>query len=158
MDRIHSPDTGCDSVKQGEIQQMPAATNRWWRNPRGWPMDDPDLREADAVSGHMTSREWRPPARSPGDSVARNHERRGQAGSRSVPYEVAPSFVRGLIDVIHGDAFRRVDVAGIQEFFHAVIPTKLVPAKAGSGNPLSILQASPIALRMMEAESRHGIG
>ncbi len=34
------------SVKQGEIQQMLAATNRWWRNPRGWPMDDPDLREA----------------------------------------------------------------------------------------------------------------
>ena len=28
------------------MQRMLVATNRWWRNPRGWPMDDPDLREA----------------------------------------------------------------------------------------------------------------
>ena len=33
-------------MKQGEIQQMLAATNRWWRDPRGWTREDPDLREA----------------------------------------------------------------------------------------------------------------
>jgi hypothetical protein len=33
-------------MKQGEIQTQLAATNRWWRNPRGWAADDPDLREA----------------------------------------------------------------------------------------------------------------
>ena len=67
-----------------------------------------------AVSGHLTSRGWRPTARSPGGSVARNHERYGQTGGRSVPYEVAPPFVRGLIDVIHGDAFRRADWSRVQ--------------------------------------------
>ena len=34
-------------MKQGEVQQMLTTTNRWWRNPRGWMADDPDLREAD---------------------------------------------------------------------------------------------------------------
>ena len=34
-------------MKQGEIQRALAATNGWWRNPRGWRRDDPDLREAD---------------------------------------------------------------------------------------------------------------
>ena len=33
-------------MKQGEIQQMLAATNRWWRDPHGWTRADPDLREA----------------------------------------------------------------------------------------------------------------
>ena len=28
---------------------MMAATNRWWRNPRAWSQDDPDLREADSA-------------------------------------------------------------------------------------------------------------
>ena len=36
-------------MKQGEVQQMLTATNRWWRNPRDWPRDDPDLREADGA-------------------------------------------------------------------------------------------------------------
>ena len=36
-------------VKHGEIQQMLAATNRWWRDPAGWTRDDPDLREANAA-------------------------------------------------------------------------------------------------------------
>ncbi len=30
----------------GEIQQMLAATNRWWRDPHSWMRADPDLREA----------------------------------------------------------------------------------------------------------------
>ena len=34
-------------MKQGDVQRMLVATNRWWRNPRGWSRDDPDLREAD---------------------------------------------------------------------------------------------------------------
>ena len=34
-------------MKQGEVQHLLAATNRWWRNPRGWAADDPDLREAE---------------------------------------------------------------------------------------------------------------
>ena len=34
-------------VKQGDVQRMLVATNRWWRDPRGWSRDDPDLREAD---------------------------------------------------------------------------------------------------------------
>ena len=34
-------------MKQGDVQRMLVATNRWWRNPRGWPRDDPDLRDAD---------------------------------------------------------------------------------------------------------------
>ncbi len=34
-------------MKQGEVQQLLTATNRWWRNPNGWAADDPDLREAD---------------------------------------------------------------------------------------------------------------
>ena len=33
-------------MKQGEIQQMLVATNRWWRHPHDWMRDDPDLREA----------------------------------------------------------------------------------------------------------------
>ena len=33
-------------MKQGEIQQMLATTNRWWRDPHGWTRADPDLREA----------------------------------------------------------------------------------------------------------------
>lgn len=33
-------------MKQGEVQQLLTATNRWWRNPSGWAADDPDLREA----------------------------------------------------------------------------------------------------------------
>ncbi len=33
-------------MKQGDVQQLLAATNRWWRNPTGWAADDPDLREA----------------------------------------------------------------------------------------------------------------
>ena len=36
-------------MKQGEVQHMLTATNRWWRNPRDWPRDDPDLREADGA-------------------------------------------------------------------------------------------------------------
>ena len=36
-------------MKQGEIQQAMAATNRWWRDPQGWVREDPDLREADAA-------------------------------------------------------------------------------------------------------------
>ncbi|MDE0449748.1 MAG: AAA family ATPase [Spirochaetaceae bacterium] len=36
-------------MKQGEVQQMLTATNRWWRNPRDWQRDDPDLREADGA-------------------------------------------------------------------------------------------------------------
>ena len=33
-------------MKQGDVQHVLTATNRWWRNPRDWPRDDPDLREA----------------------------------------------------------------------------------------------------------------
>ena len=33
-------------MKRGEAQQTLVATNRWWRDPKGWPMADPDLREA----------------------------------------------------------------------------------------------------------------
>ena len=36
-------------MRQGEIQQMLAATNRWWRDPHGWMREDPDLREASAA-------------------------------------------------------------------------------------------------------------
>ena len=36
-------------MKQGEVQQMLTATNRWWRDPRDWQRDDPDLREADGA-------------------------------------------------------------------------------------------------------------
>ena len=36
-------------MKQGEVQHMLTATNRWWRSPRDWPRDDPDLREADGA-------------------------------------------------------------------------------------------------------------
>ena len=42
-------------MKQGEIQQMLVATNRWWRNPDGWTRDDPDLREADAAPFRYTA-------------------------------------------------------------------------------------------------------
>lgn len=33
-------------MKQGDVQQALAATNRWWRSPQGWAADDPDLRAA----------------------------------------------------------------------------------------------------------------
>lgn len=33
-------------MKQGEIQQVLTATNRWWRDGTGWTREDPDLREA----------------------------------------------------------------------------------------------------------------
>ena len=33
-------------MKRGEAQQLLIATNRWWRDPVGWPSADPDLREA----------------------------------------------------------------------------------------------------------------
>ncbi|HEX9766976.1 MAG TPA: AAA family ATPase [Nitriliruptorales bacterium] len=33
-------------MKQGEIQYLLTSTNRWWRNPRGWTADDPDVLEA----------------------------------------------------------------------------------------------------------------
>ena len=36
-------------MKQGEIQQMLTATNRWWRDVTGWTRVDPDLREASAA-------------------------------------------------------------------------------------------------------------
>ena len=36
-------------MKYGEVQQMLTAANRWWRNPRDWQRDDPDLREADGA-------------------------------------------------------------------------------------------------------------
>ena len=43
------------AMRQGEIQQTLAATNRWWRNPDGWTRDDPDLREADAAPFRYTA-------------------------------------------------------------------------------------------------------
>ena len=33
-------------MRQGEIQQSLVAGNRWWRDPKNWVRDDPDLREA----------------------------------------------------------------------------------------------------------------
>ncbi len=39
-------------MKQGEIQQRLADTNRWWSDPRGWVRDDPDLREAAEARFH----------------------------------------------------------------------------------------------------------
>lgn len=33
------------AMKRGEAQQILAATNRWWRDPTGWSVVDPDLRE-----------------------------------------------------------------------------------------------------------------
>ena len=36
-------------MKQGEIQQILTATNRWWRNPRTWMRQDPDLSEANTA-------------------------------------------------------------------------------------------------------------
>lgn len=36
-------------MKQGEVQQLLTTTNRWWRSPKGWAADDPDLREADGT-------------------------------------------------------------------------------------------------------------
>lgn len=33
-------------VKQGDVQRLLSATNRWWRDPIGWTDVDPDLREA----------------------------------------------------------------------------------------------------------------
>ena len=36
-------------MKRGEAQQSLSATNRWWRDPEGWPAGDPDLRDADSA-------------------------------------------------------------------------------------------------------------
>ena len=51
-------------MKQGEIQQSLTATNRWWRNPRIWTRQDPDLSEANGapfryVSGVLNDLEQR---------------------------------------------------------------------------------------------------
>ena len=66
-------------MKQGDVQRMLVATNRWWRNPRGWSRDDPDLRDAD-------------------DAPFRY--------SAGVLDALAPG---GLYDVSHSTARRRVD-------------------------------------------------
>lgn len=42
-------------MKQGEIQQMLVATNRWWRQPVDWARDDPDLREANDAPFHYSA-------------------------------------------------------------------------------------------------------
>lgn len=42
-------------MKQGEIQQMLVATNRWWRQPGDWVRDDPDLREANEAPFRYSS-------------------------------------------------------------------------------------------------------
>ena len=42
-------------MKQGEIQQMLVATNRWWRQPVDWVRDDPDLREANDAPFHYSA-------------------------------------------------------------------------------------------------------
>ena len=34
-------------MRRGEAQQQFIAINRWWRDPTGWPMADPDLREVE---------------------------------------------------------------------------------------------------------------
>lgn len=33
-------------MKPATVQKLLTETNRWWRNPTGWALDDPDLREA----------------------------------------------------------------------------------------------------------------
>ena len=42
-------------MKQGDVQRMLVATNRWWRDPRGWSRDDPDLRDADDAPFHYSA-------------------------------------------------------------------------------------------------------
>ena len=42
-------------MRQGEIQQLLVATNRWWREPKGWTRNDPDLREAAQASFRYTA-------------------------------------------------------------------------------------------------------
>ena len=42
-------------MKRGEAQQSLIATNRWWRDPKGWPANDPDLREADGAPFRYTA-------------------------------------------------------------------------------------------------------
>ena len=42
-------------MKRGEAQQMLIATNHWWRDPKGWPARDPDLREAAIAPFHYTA-------------------------------------------------------------------------------------------------------
>ena len=53
----------------------------------------------------------------------------GGAGNGFVPYEASPPFVRGLIDVIHGDAFRRADWSRVQTtaFMHRMARGALLP-------------------------------
>lgn len=43
-------------MKQGDVQKLLAATNRWWRSPDGWTADDPDLREANGAPYDYTPR------------------------------------------------------------------------------------------------------
>ena len=42
-------------MKRGEAQQTLIATNRWWRDPKGWAARDPDLREADDAPFRYTA-------------------------------------------------------------------------------------------------------
>ena len=42
-------------MRQGEIQQSLVAGNRWWRQPKEWVRDDPDLREAAQASFRYTA-------------------------------------------------------------------------------------------------------
>ena len=42
-------------MKRGEAQQVLIATNRWWRDPEGWPARDPDLRDADDAPFHYAA-------------------------------------------------------------------------------------------------------
>ena len=42
-------------MKQGELQQLLAATNRWRRDPTGWEKTDPDLQGAAAAPFHYTA-------------------------------------------------------------------------------------------------------
>ena len=42
-------------MKRGEAQELLAATNRWWRDPEGWPARDPDLRDADKAPFRYTA-------------------------------------------------------------------------------------------------------
>ena len=42
-------------MRQGEIQQLLVAGNRWWRSPTGWARHDPDLREAAQASFRYTA-------------------------------------------------------------------------------------------------------
>ena len=42
-------------MRRGEAQQSVIATNRWWRDPEGWPARDPDLRDADDAPFQYTA-------------------------------------------------------------------------------------------------------